>query len=147
MAKTDFKSVDEYIATFPVETQKALMQLRSTIRAAIPETEEVISYQIPCYKLNGGYVIYFAGFAKHCTITFPPPFTVFETLSKELARYKQSKSAVQFPLAEGMPLALVSKMAKLRLAQVKAEQAARVPAAKVPAAKAPAAKKPAAKRA
>ena len=60
MAKTDFKSVDEYIGTHPEAVQSILQRVRSTIRKAMPGAEEVISYQIPAYRLSGGPVLYFA---------------------------------------------------------------------------------------
>ena len=68
MAKTDFKSVDEYIATHPEDVQAILQRVRSTIRKAVPGAEEVISYQIPTYKLHGGYVVYFAGWKQHYSL-------------------------------------------------------------------------------
>jgi uncharacterized protein YdhG (YjbR/CyaY superfamily) len=120
MAKTDFKTVDEYIATFPEETQKVLKEMRAVIRAAVPEAEEVISYQIPAYKAHGGFVIYFSGYTKHCAVAFPPPFTVYEQLAKELAPYKVSKSSVAFPFDMGVPIKLVGKIATMRNAQLKA---------------------------
>ena len=61
MAKTDFKSVDEYIATHPPDVQATLQRVRSTIRKAVPKAEEAISYQISTFKLHGRYVVYFAG--------------------------------------------------------------------------------------
>ena len=68
MAKTDFKSVDEYIASQPEAAQGVLQRVRSTIRKALPEAEEVISYQIPAYKLHGGPVLYFAGWKQHYSL-------------------------------------------------------------------------------
>ena len=65
MAKTDFKSVDDYLATMPEATRKVLDKVRATIRTALPDAEEVISYQIPAYKQNGVAVIYFAGWKEH----------------------------------------------------------------------------------
>ena len=65
MAKTDFKSVDEYISTFPEGVQAILQRVRRTIRRAVPAADEVISYQIPGYKLRGARVIYFAGWKEH----------------------------------------------------------------------------------
>jgi uncharacterized protein YdhG (YjbR/CyaY superfamily) len=64
MAKTDFKSVDEYIAAQPEVVQDTLQGIRGIIRKALPEAEEVISYQIPAYKVPGGAAIYFAGWKK-----------------------------------------------------------------------------------
>ena len=61
MTKTDFKSVDEYIAAQPRAVQGVLKRIRSTIRKAVPDAEESISYQIPAYKLHGGPVLYSLG--------------------------------------------------------------------------------------
>ena len=68
MAKTDFKSVDEYIASQPEAVQGVLERVRSTIRKAVPGAEEVISYQIPAYKLHGRAVLYFAGWKQHYSL-------------------------------------------------------------------------------
>jgi uncharacterized protein YdhG (YjbR/CyaY superfamily) len=68
MAKTDFKSIDEYIATFPPDVQATLQRVRTTIRKAVPKAEEAISYQIPTFKLHGSYVVYFAGWKQHYSL-------------------------------------------------------------------------------
>jgi hypothetical protein len=70
MAKTDFKSVDEYIAAQPETVRSVLQRVRSAIRQALPGAEEVISYQIPTFKLHGGPVLYFAGWSS--TTRFTP---------------------------------------------------------------------------
>jgi uncharacterized protein YdhG (YjbR/CyaY superfamily) len=61
MAKTDFKSVDEHIATQPEDVRATLRRVRNTLRKVVPGAEESISYQIPTYKLHGDPVLYFAG--------------------------------------------------------------------------------------
>ena len=68
MAKTNFKSVDEYIASQPKAARGVLKRVRSTIRKAVPSAAEVISYQIPTYKLNGRAVLYFAGWRRHFSL-------------------------------------------------------------------------------
>lgn len=131
MAKTDFKSVEEYISIFGKEEQAALAKIRQTIRKAAPEAEEVISYQIPAYK-QGGYLIYFSAFTEHYSLAFPPPFTVFTTFAKELAPYKQSKSVVQLPKSAPLPLDLITRMVKFRLEEAKAAAQVKVVAAARP---------------
>lgn len=64
MEKTSYKTVDEYIDTFPKDVQKNLNKIRQTIKKVVPEAEEVISYQMPAYKTNG-YLVYFAAFKDH----------------------------------------------------------------------------------
>ena len=112
MAKTDFKSVDEYIATFPSDVQDVLRTIRQTIRDAVPDAEEVISYQLPAYKFHG-WVFYFGGFKNHYSLSCPPPFSVF-TAFKELAPYELSKSAIKFPLDQPVPVKLIGDMARYR---------------------------------
>ena len=68
MAKTDFKSVDEYIASQPEAVQGTLGRVRSSIRKAVPRAEEVISYKIPTYKLHSSAVLYFAGWKQHYSL-------------------------------------------------------------------------------
>jgi uncharacterized protein YdhG (YjbR/CyaY superfamily) len=68
MANTDFKSVDEYIASKPEAVRGILERVRSAIRKALPGADEVISYQIPAYKLQGRAVIYFAGWKQHYSV-------------------------------------------------------------------------------
>jgi uncharacterized protein YdhG (YjbR/CyaY superfamily) len=112
MAKTDFKNADEYLATFPPETRKILETVRKAIRAAVPKAEEVISYQIPAFKLDGGWIFYYSGYKAHYALACPPPFAAFKAFAKELAGYKSSISAVQFPYDQPVPTGLITRMAK-----------------------------------
>jgi uncharacterized protein YdhG (YjbR/CyaY superfamily) len=106
-------TVDDYIATFPVDVQTVLEQVRSVIRKVVPQAEETISYGVPTFKLNGTYVIYFAGYKNHISI-YPAP-RENEAFKEELARYKGGKGTVQFPLSQAIPLSLISKIAKYLL--------------------------------
>lgn len=115
MPRPKANTVDEYIFGFPKETQKALKQVRDTIKKVIPEAEEVISYAIPAYKLHKTYVIYFAGFEHHIGI-YPAPVNE-EGFKKEFSKYKTGKGSVQFPLNTPMPLTLIRKIVKYRLKQ------------------------------
>jgi uncharacterized protein YdhG (YjbR/CyaY superfamily) len=91
MAKTDFKSVDEYIATHPEDVQTILQRVRSTIRKAVPGAEEVISYQIPAYKLHGGPVLYFAGWKQHYSL-YPATDHLVEGFKDDLARTRSTRA-------------------------------------------------------
>lgn len=115
------QSVEEYVAAFPEEVQASLERIRQTISQAIPAAEEVISYQIPAFKLHG-MVIYYSAYKSHYSISTPPPFTAFETFKEELAPYEVSKSAVKFPMDKPLPLELIGKIAKFK-AQENAEAA------------------------
>src|SRR4249920_1085134 len=108
MAKTDFKSVDEYIASRPEAVQRVLERVRSTIRKAVPGAEEVISYKIPTYKLQGGPVLYFAGWRKHYSL-YPATDHVVAALKDDLAPYEVNKSTIRFPLSQPVPLKLIER--------------------------------------
>jgi len=86
MAKTNFTSVDEYIATHPENVQLILQRVRSTIRKALPDAEEVISYQISAYKLGGRAVLYFAGWKQHYSLD-PLTYQIVEVFKDDLAFY------------------------------------------------------------
>ena len=108
---TKFKNTDDYISVFPEATQEILQQLRNTIKKAAPEAEEVISYNMPAYRLNS-ILVYFAGYANH--IGFYPTPSALEAFKKEIAVYKSSKGAVQFPLDKPLPLALITRIVEFR---------------------------------
>jgi uncharacterized protein YdhG (YjbR/CyaY superfamily) len=112
--KSSFNSIDEYIATFPEDIQKILEEIRAVIKAAAPDAEEKISYQMPTFALNGN-LVHFAAFKKH--IGFYPTPTGTEAFQKELSIYKGAKGSVQFPLDEPMPLKLISRIVKFRVAE------------------------------
>lgn len=114
MAKTDFQSFDEYAATFSEDVRAVLQQVRTAILAGVPgEAEEVISYQIPAVKFHG-FVLYYSAYAKHYALSCPPPFAPFTEFADELARYKRSKSAVQLPYDEPVPVDLITRMARFQ---------------------------------
>jgi uncharacterized protein YdhG (YjbR/CyaY superfamily) len=113
MAKTSFTSVDDYLASQPEAVRAVLQRVRSTIRKAVPAAEEVISYQIPAYKLRGGTVIYFAGWKAHYSL-YPATGGVAAVFKKELSRYAVSKGTIRFPLSEAVPVGLIARIAKLR---------------------------------
>lgn len=117
MAKTDFKSVSEYIASKPKDAQSALRRVRSTIRKAVPAAEEGISYQIPAYKLNGVPVAYFAGWKHHYSL-YPASGAVVAEFKDELAPYELSKGTIKFPLSEPVPVDLIARIVKFRAKQV-----------------------------
>lgn len=112
MTTTKPNNIDEYIASFPQETQKILKQVRATIKKAVPGAEETISYAIPTFKLKGSYVIYLAGFKNHISI-YPAPRGK-EEFKKELSAYKGGKGTVQFPVDKPIPLNLITKIVKFR---------------------------------
>jgi uncharacterized protein YdhG (YjbR/CyaY superfamily) len=106
------ETVDEYIVAFPKEVQQLLKQMRAAIKAAAPKAEEVISYGMPGYKYQG-MLVYFAGYKNHIGFYATP--AGHEAFTKELAKYKQGKGSVQFPVEEPLPLSLITKIVKFRV--------------------------------
>ena len=123
MPNTDFKTVDEYIATHPAEVQAVLQLVRTTIRKAVPDADEMISYQIPAYKLRGGRVIYFAGWKQHYSL-YPASDELVEAFKDELAPYEVNKGTIRFPISKAVPVKLIEGIAKFRAkeAAARAEQ-------------------------
>jgi uncharacterized protein YdhG (YjbR/CyaY superfamily) len=120
------KTIDEYIAGFPRETQALLEEIRKTIREAAPEAEETISYDMPTFTLGGSYLIYFAGWKKHIAL-YPVSGKLLDELGEELSKYKGSKGSVHFPLNKPMPLDLITRIVKIRLQEKPASQEVRRP--------------------
>jgi uncharacterized protein YdhG (YjbR/CyaY superfamily) len=141
MARTDYRSVDEYIAAQPPAARPALLRVRGAVRKAVPGAEETISYQIPTFKLAGEYVVYFAGWKQHYSL-YPVGAPVVAALGDAVERYELSKGTIRFPLDEPVPVRLVARIAKL----LAASAAERAEAKRERQAKKKAAKKKAAKR-
>jgi uncharacterized protein YdhG (YjbR/CyaY superfamily) len=113
--KSKISSIDEYIDTFPKDIQTVLQQVRKTIKAAAPEAGEKISYGIPTFTLNGKYLIYFAGWKQHISI-YPIPVGDDE-FNQEIAPYVSGKGTLKFPIDKPMPLTLITKIVKLKVAE------------------------------
>src|SRR5215218_8911307 len=143
MANTDYKSVDDYIASKPEGVQPVLQRVRTIIRRALPGASEVISYQIPAYRLPAGIVVYFAGWKAHYSV-YPATARLVTALGEELTPYEISKGTIRFSLAEPVPAKLIASIARLR-AREATERAAAQAAGKNGAAKKAAATKRAAK--
>jgi uncharacterized protein YdhG (YjbR/CyaY superfamily) len=117
MAKTDCKSVDEYIASQSEAVRGVLGRVRSAIRKAVPGAEEVISYKIPAYKLPSGPVLYFAGWRQHYSL-YPATERLVTAFKDELAPYEVSKGTIRFPLSQPVPVKLIGRIAKFRAREV-----------------------------
>lgn len=113
MAKTDYKNIDEYHKAFPAASQERMQAIREIIHKVAPEAEEVISYQIPCFKYKG-YLIYYSAYDKHISLSSPFSEGLLKTFEKELKNYKVSKSAIQLPNKDPLPLDLVKRIVEYR---------------------------------
>ncbi len=108
-----FKTVDEFIATFPQETQLLLEQVRAAIRRAAPQADEGIAYGMAGYKVAGRPLVYFSAFKNHIGFyATPSGHSVF---AAELSKYKQGKGSVQFPIDEPLPLDLIYRITVFRV--------------------------------
>ncbi len=108
------KNIDEYIARFPPDVQVILERIRLTIRQAAPDAQEIISYKIPAFTLNG-ILVYFAAFKHH--IGFYPPVRGDAKLEKAISIYAGEKGNLRFPLDQAIPYRAIETIVKLRVKQ------------------------------
>jgi len=116
MPRPNYHSVDDYIAAQPEHAREPLERLRATIQKALPRATEGISYQIPIYKLDGGMVVYFAGFPHHYAI-YPATAHLVSVLKKELAGFLHNKATIRFSYDKAVPTQLIKRIVKLRAAE------------------------------
>lgn len=111
MIPTKATTIPAYIASFPEDVQKKLQQVYNTIKKAAPKATEKISYAIPTFYLEGN-LVHFAAYKHH--IGFYPGPSGLKAFQHDIAEYKHSKGAVQFPIDKPMPLGLITKIVKYR---------------------------------
>ena len=102
-------TVDGYIAGFPPETQAILEEVRATMRRAVPDAREAISYEIPTYQLDGRDIVYFAGWKGHVSV-YPLPGGDPDLIA-EMAPYRSGKGTLRFSLTQPIPYALIGRVA------------------------------------
>ena len=105
--------VDDYLAEVPSEARATLEKLRKTIKAVVPSAVEVISYQIPTFKLDGRMLVSYAAFKDHCS--FFPGAAPIKAHEDELKSYKTSKGTIRFPTSKPLPATLVKKLVRTRI--------------------------------
>lgn len=111
-SRKQFETIDEYIATFPKDVQGTLEKIRQSIKESAPNAEEVISYQMPAFRLNG-ILVYFAAFKNH--IGFFPTSSAVAEFRKDLSQYELSKGTIRFPLDKPIPFDLIKKIVTFRV--------------------------------
>lgn len=112
--KTSFNNVEEYLASVADARQRSILErVRTTIKRTVPDAEETISYQMPAYRYHG-ILLYFAAWKNHWGL-YPASNSIKETFRDELAHYKQTKGAIQFPWDDPFPDALLIKLIKKRV--------------------------------
>ena len=107
-------TVSAYIASAPPKARTSLRQIRGAIKKAAPGITERISYRIPTFDLDGRYLLYMAGFNDHVSI-YPATASMMARYGKQLKPYRSGAGTLRFVLGEDLPLALITKLAKLRV--------------------------------
>lgn len=113
------RTIDEYIAGQPQTAQPGLKKIRAAVKKAVPKAEEVISYQIPAFRLSGRVGLFFAAWSSHLSM-YPVSDAVKDELKPELIPYLASLKSLHFPLSKPLPLALIQKIAKVRAKELAA---------------------------
>ena len=108
-------TIDQYLAQFPPAIRKILEELRAAIKSAAPDAVEKISYQMPAFALKGN-LVYFAAFKSHIGF-YPGSAAVTGEFKKELAEYECGRGSVRFPLDKPLPLPLIRRIVKFRIAE------------------------------
>lgn len=116
--------IRSYFASASQEGRRALRALRETIRAAAPGAIEGFSYRLPCFRFEGRPLVWYGAFTAHCSL-YPITGNIKRQLTAALRGYETSKGTVRFPLAKPMPVSLVRRLVKARVAEVRARAAAR----------------------
>ena len=115
------KKVDEYLSGVPKPARSNFEKLRAAIRSAVPaEATETISYRIPAFKYGNEVLVWFAAFSDHCSLF--PTAAVIEAFKNELKGFSTSKGTIQFPTDRPLPVALVKKLVKARVAQIESKK-------------------------
>ena len=110
-----FTSINEYVSTLPENAQKAINEIIATIKENVPAAEEHISYNMPAFKVNGEYFIHFSAWKNHIGM-YPIP-AGNEAFQKQIEPYRSAKSSLNFPLDKPMPIKLIEKVIKFRIAE------------------------------
>jgi uncharacterized protein YdhG (YjbR/CyaY superfamily) len=117
MPNAHFRSVDEYIASQPKALQKALRRVRKSIVKALPSADEVISYNMPTYKLHDAAVLHFAAWTGHYSL-YAASESIMRVFSNELRPYQIDKGTIRFPFGEPVPENLIDRIAKFRAREI-----------------------------
>ena len=115
------KEVDTYLSAVPEPQRSTLKELRKLIRAALPNAEECLSYNMPAFKLEGQVIAGFASARNHCSY-YPFSGRTLTTLSAEVSKYVTTKGSLHFAVDKCIPATLVNKLVKTRLKEVKAKR-------------------------
>src|SRR5256714_3374929 len=118
LAKRKPQTIDEYLATAKPDQRRTLAKLRKTIHAVAPKVEECISYGIPAFRLKGRSLVFFGAWANHCSF-YPGSSATLRKFRNQLKNFQISKGTIRFSSDKPLPIALVKKLVKARMAEDK----------------------------
>jgi uncharacterized protein YdhG (YjbR/CyaY superfamily) len=113
----DPTTVDEYLAALPTDRRAVMEDLRRTIREAAPDADEVITYKMPGFRLNGRFLVSYDAFKNHYSL-FPGSQRMIDTLGDEIAPYVAGRGTLRFPANRPLPLETIGKAVRIRLDEV-----------------------------
>jgi len=108
------RAVDAYLAALPDAPRRALEDLRRTIRAAAPDADEAIAYDMPAFRVNGRFLVSYGAYKRHCSL-FPASAAVMAACGDELRPFVTGRATIQFKAEAPLPAALVRTIVKARL--------------------------------
>lgn len=117
----DLELVRAYLSALPPRSGQALKAIRAAILAAAPDAVEAFSYRMPATRLDGKVLVWYAAFTNHVSL-FPIGAAIRRTLAPAIKGYKTSTGTIQFPLAKPVPVTLVKKIVKARIAELRARR-------------------------
>ena len=116
------KNVEEYLARVPEPARSALKKIRAAIRSVVPrKATETISYRIPAFKSEEGMLVWFAAFSDHCSLF--PTAAIMAKFKSQLKGFSVSKGTIHFPIDKPLPMALIKKIVRGRVAQLENKNA------------------------